>query len=249
MNALFLKLLALLLMLVDHSGVVLVRLGLIGMPLYRVMRIIGRGAFPIFCFQLAEGAKYTKKKWFYLLRILVLALVSETFFDLALFAVWYDPYHQNVFFTLALGLVTVYMIQWASKLRGWLIAAGGAAACIVLTAASLLAKYVLRTDYGASGVLQIAVMGLLVLPLERIPYLSERAFSIRLIRVIVCACAITVCAWLLGGTEWWAYYALLPIGLYNGKKGYRSRALQYGLYFFYPLHLLILGLIFAAFRR
>ncbi len=247
MNALFLKLLAMLIMLVDHSGVALYRAGLIARPLYRVMRIVGRGAFPIFCFQLAEGAKYTRKKWFYLLRIAVLAFISDAVFDLALFAKWWDPGHQNVFFTLALGLLVIYLIQWAASLRGWKLIAGSAAACVVFVAACTFADYI-HTDYGSAGVFQIALMGFLVLPLEQIPWLSERAFSVRMIRVAVCALAITVCAWMLQGTEWWAYYALLPIALYNGKKGYQNRVLQYGLYFFYPLHLLLLGLVFVVLR-
>ena len=53
MSGLALKLLAMLIMLIDHTGVVLFRAGLIARPLYRVLRIIGRGAFPIFCFLLA----------------------------------------------------------------------------------------------------------------------------------------------------------------------------------------------------
>ncbi|MBR6321776.1 MAG: hypothetical protein IKR59_02800 [Lachnospiraceae bacterium] len=244
MSALALKLTAMLIMLVDHTGVVLYHAGLIARPLYRVMRVIGRGAFPIFCFQIVEGAKHTKKKWFYFLRILALAFISDVVFDFALFSKWWDLKHQNVFFTLALGLLVVFVIQWAASLRGKKIVLGILAAGASAAAAALFASKALYTDYGASGVLQIAVMGLLVLPLERIPWAMERAVSERMIRVLVCAAAITVCAWICKGTEWWAYYALIPIALYNGRKGYKSKALQYALYFFYPLHLLALGLIF-----
>ena len=63
MSALFLKIIAFLIMLVDHAGVALYHSQRIGWVLYRVMRITGRLAFPIFCFQLIEGARYTKKKW------------------------------------------------------------------------------------------------------------------------------------------------------------------------------------------
>ena len=45
--------------------------------------------------------------------------------------------------------------------------------------------------------------------------------------------------------EYWALLALLPIGLYNGKKGYSSKGIQYGFYAVYPLHLLILALLFV----
>lgn len=243
MNALALKLLAMLIMLVDHTGVVLYHAGLIARPLYRVLRVIGRGAFPIFCFQIVEGAKHTKRKWFYLLRLAALAFISDVTFDLALFSTWWDLKHQNVFFTLALGLLVVFVIRWAASLSGKKAILGALAVVFTTAAASWLAAF-FNTDYGTAGVLQIAVMGLLVVPLERHPWAMERAVSERAIRVVVCALAITVCAWLCGGTEWWAYYALVPIALYNGRKGCNSKALQYALYFFYPLHLLALGLIF-----
>ncbi len=245
MSALLCKILAMLIMLVDHSGVALYRAGLIARPLYRAMRIIGRGAFPIFCFQIAIGAKYTKKKWFYFLRIVLLAVISELVFDLALFATWRDPTHQNVFFTLALGLVCIYTLQWAYSLKNKLKIAGFAAFLCVTAAACFLAERVLYTDYGWAGVIQIAVMGVIALPVEKAPYFRERGFSERFLRIVICAAAIAVCAAICTGSEWAALYALVPIGLYNGKKGYSSRILQYSLYFFYPLHLLILGLLFV----
>ena len=43
--------------------------------------------------------------------------------------------------------------------------------------------------------------------------------------------------------ELWALVALLPIWCYNGRRGYSNRAVQYGFYAFYPVHILILSLI------
>ena len=40
-----------------------------------------------------------------------------------------------------------------------------------------------------------------------------------------------------------ALLALVPIWLYRGNQGPRSKWLQYGYYAFYPMHLLILGLL------
>ena len=40
-----------------------------------------------------------------------------------------------------------------------------------------------------------------------------------------------------------ALLALIPIWLYRGKQGYHNKILQYGYYVFYPLHLLILGVL------
>ncbi|MBR5500608.1 MAG: conjugal transfer protein TraX, partial [Clostridia bacterium] len=40
-----------------------------------------------------------------------------------------------------------------------------------------------------------------------------------------------------------ALLAVIPIWLYHGKQGYHNKVLQYSYYAFYPLHLLVLGLM------
>ena len=49
----------------------------------------------------------------------------------------------------------------------------------------------------------------------------------------------------MGGVsiELWALAALVPVWLYNGQRGFSHKAVQYGFYAFYPLHILILSLI------
>ena len=46
-------------------------------------------------------------------------------------------------------------------------------------------------------------------------------------------------------TQGFAVLSLIFIWLYNGKKGRSSKALQYGFYAFYPVHMLILAIIVA----
>ena len=44
-------------------------------------------------------------------------------------------------------------------------------------------------------------------------------------------------------SQGFAVFALIPIWLYGGRKGKSSKALQYGFYAFYPVHMLVLYLI------
>ena len=71
-----LKIIAALLMLVDHIGVMLY-------PKIIVLRIIGRLSFPIFAFLIAEGCVYTKKKRDYFLRTFLLGILCQIVFYMA----------------------------------------------------------------------------------------------------------------------------------------------------------------------
>ncbi len=126
------KIIALAIMLIDHSAAVLIE-GLLqargffqtGLSeneyldminsystLYTVdlvMRLIGRIAFPLFIFLLVEGAKHTKDKLQYAFRLSLFALISEVAFDLAFYRHFLEFSHQNIFFTLAFGMYMIYL--------------------------------------------------------------------------------------------------------------------------------------------
>ena len=186
-----LKLLAMLAMTADHIGAVF-------FPEIPLLRWIGRLAMPLLCFFIGEGLRHTRSPRRYLLRLTGFALLSELPFDLAFYG-GIEWGHQNVYFTLALGLLALWAIQ-SRDMEGWLLA---------LTAA--LAAELLGCDYGMYGVL-------LILLLDRF----HRARSEQL-----AAAALLNLAFFGLQTQTLSLIALPLLWLYNGKRGRDDRRLFY----------------------
>ena len=120
-----LKTIALVTMLIDHITVVilsnlpwatesLMTVGSQEISWYYIGRLIGRIAFPIYCFLIAEGYAYTKNKRKYGMNLLCFAVVSEIPWNLENSGqLFYET--QNVFFTLFLGFLAIEIYE---KLQG-----------------------------------------------------------------------------------------------------------------------------------
>lgn len=186
-----LKLLAMLAMTADHIGAVF-------FPEIPLLRWIGRMAMPVLCFFIGEGLRHTRSPRRYLLRLTGFALLSELPFDLTFYG-GIEWGHQNVYFTLALGLLALWAIQ-SRGMEGWLLA---------LTAA--LAAELLGCDYGMYGVL-------LILLLDRF----HRARSEQL-----AGAALLNLAFFGLQTQTLSLIALPLLWLYNGKRGRDDRRLFY----------------------
>ncbi len=218
-----LKGLAMCSMTIDHAAAVLLQNGAAcaGRPalaaLYFACRGVGRLAFPLYCFLLAEGFANTASRWAYARRLAVFALLSEAVFDLAIFSTPWYPHYQNVFFTLLLGLLALCALHAPAAALRWT----GPPACV-------LAAEALRTDYGGFGVLLILVFSL---------WRKNRTAALAL----AAAAMLLHCAWNSYWPGAFALFALVPVFAYSGARG---RALpRYVFYLYYPLHLLILCLL------
>ena len=151
-----LKLCALFTMFVDHVGVGLIE----NTYLYHLesfqmldvcLRLIGRLAFPIYAFLLVEGFLHTSSWKKYALRMFTFALLSELPFDLAAYGRIYWK-HQNVFFTLLIGLIVLKGIEKVEENK---------AAVLGVILVGCVLGYVGHVDYSFMGVLLIAVLYLL----------------------------------------------------------------------------------------
>lgn len=232
-----LKLFAVIIMLIDHTGAVFLAPLVSEAPdistawkIYYLMfacRCIGRVAFPIFCFLLTEGARYTHSISKYTFRLFIFALVSEIPFNLGMNAAarhfgFFNLQYQSVFCTLLIGILAIWCaqsIRQAISLR-WL----GIALAVLSSLVFLALGAILKTDYGAYGVFLILLFY----------YVPVRY------RAIVGICSALVFLPLEGFIAFFTAFSAIPLALYDGTRGKMGK---YWFYVFYPAHLLILALI------
>lgn len=229
-----LKTIACITMLVDHIGASCIEAGILtpgldagtlsqdtlsAYPLYRldmVLRFTGRLAFPLFCFLLVEGFVHTHNVKGYLGRLVLFGLLSEVPFDLAFLRTPFYPGAQNVYWTLALGVLAMALMQKFQDAEGNIAWKGRLAAlgCAVLA-------QLLQTDYGAIGVALIVAL-----------YLTRNNRKYQ--------CIIGAVMMLF---ELTAPLAFVLIWFYNGQRGRCPQWVKWAFYGFYPVHLSILAVV------
>ena len=230
-----LHLMAMLFMLCDHLWGTIV-------PGNDWLTCIGRVCFPIYAFLLVEGYFHTSNLKKYVKRILLFAVISEIPFNLAMASSVIYPFHQNVLwsFLIALGLIHCNEKAKASEKLRIRIAVG---------TFTILAGYLLglitMVDYYHAGILMVLtfyffhhrnwwdyVGQLLCLGYINLELLGGFGYEVVLFGETVFLTR-----------QGLALLALIPIWLYKGKQGYHSKWWKYFCYAFYPVHLLILGLL------
>ena len=229
LNGAQLKLFAIITMLIDHCGLVIVYYGLlcstnpvfqthqeILWDIYHLMRDIGRTAFPVFLFFLIQGFIHTHDRKAYAMRLFVFGIVSEIPFDLCVDQTVFSTAHQNVMWTLLLGFLMIWGLDMLSQreipeMLKFLLELVG----IAVTAA---AAWALHTDYSYKGILILAVL-----------YFVRFDKKLMLVAMVVCF------LWELP-----AIFAVIPVAFYNGQRGNMPKQF---FYWFYPAHLLLLFIL------
>lgn len=229
-------------MLIDH-------LGYIAFPQVLWMRMVGRLAFPIYCFLLTEGMVHTHSRPVYMLRLLLTGILSEFAFDLAFYR-GFTWEKQSVMVTLLIGAAMLWGMELVKKLLKkplsmlenknrylGILAEAVAMGLVFFPFHYIIGRF--QSDYGWKGIFLIAMFAITRrMPLKN---LIRAACMIWLARV---SSSLVNFAGVVIRFQLPAVLALVPIALYSGKKLTRNRALQWSFQLFYPVHLLILWLLF-----
>lgn len=223
LNAFQLKTLACFFMLLDHIGVLLVTED----PWYTLLRVLGRLAFPIFAYMLANGFRHTGSRSKYLLRLAVFALAVQVVYEMSL-----GSDMLNIFVTLSLGLLAIWGYEELTRLpvtaeaawQKWLFRLAG---CLWVLALAYLGKR-LNVDYWGYGVLLIFTAHLCY----------DRPALLALVWLALTA---TVCFFTpMSDLQLWAVAAVALLACYNHRPGPRGFWPKWGFYLFYCLHLPLL---------
>lgn len=241
LSAAALHLIAMALMLMDHLWATL-------LPAQDWLTCAGRLAFPIFAFMTVEGYFHTRNLKRYALRLLLFALLSEVPFDLMYGGTWFYPVHQNVIWTLLLGLLGIHLMETVrKKQKTWLYLLTALLVVLIGTVLGTLSM----VDYYGTGVLTIFIFYFfrgqkwwcLAGQLLALYWVNVQLLGGLLYPVHIFGMEFEICQ------QGLALLALLPIWLYRGRQGYHSKPFQYACYAFYPVHMLILVLILQYLTR
>jgi len=227
----FLKLIAIISMLIDHIGAAL-------FPQYRVLRIIGRIAFPIFAYSLTVGSIYTSNMGKYLLRVAILALISQPIYVIALNHV--SPAMRAISFE---G-------NWISAAIRWYLLSFRQPNILVSLFAGLLLIFTIKEKKYILG----AAVFLLIWYTKGYLNYGLEGIVLMVLFFAFCDQPLTSFIWVAGFMIWWGcqrtgyqlgpvrfgtqMFAVFSLPLIYIPMKTNIRINKYVFYFFYPLHLL-----------
>ena len=234
------KLLAAVLMVVDHIGMVF-------FPDVIWLRAIGRISLPLFAYMFAEGCRYTKNKFNHLVLLLSVAVICQIAIFLAT-----GGLSMCILVTFSLSTLIIYSLQ---HLKRTLFLSHSPLSCVLATAGFLGMVFLtfllcnieeingipFSIEYGFWGCMLpvfASVFDFSCLP--GVPSLKK--FENRYVSLACFAVGLIIlCAFHSGTLQWFSLIALIPLLLYNGQRG--KLKLKYFFYIFYPAHLGLFYLI------
>ena len=214
-----LKIIAMLAMLSDHIDKEL-------LPQYPVLQIIGRLAFPIFAYMIAEGCFYTKNKMRYFLTVALLGVGCQ-----AVYLVAEHSFYQNILITFSLSIILIFSLENFRIKREKISASILFSTVLVVFAICVVMPFALKEqgfqiDYSIFGVLlPVAVF-----------YAPDKSR-----KLVYTFGMLILLSNSIGGIQWFSLLSVPLLALYNQKRGkYNIKPL---FYIFYPAHLVVIYLI------
>lgn len=225
------KILACVFMAIDHVGLAF-------FSQFPIFRIIGRIAFPLFAFLIAEGCKYTKNKTRRLGIIAALGIVFLLFYYI------YDGrIYGNIFLTFSVSIAIIYVLDFCKKLvfesnRVINILVGIFLPLITVALAYLLYDKV-YFEYGFAGMMLPVVVSLVNFKDIKAPQLFHMLDCHAVKLVLMSLWMLLLCYKPnLGDIQYFCFLSILVLCFYNGKAG--TKKFKYLFYIFYPAHLVII---------
>lgn len=223
------KLFAAAAMVLDHAGMEL-------FPEWTILRIIGRLAFPVFSYCICEGSRRTHHPWQYFLRLFGMGLLC-----VAGYYVYTGTFYGNILITFSLSLCALYAFQFwqtcwmqnkiAVRLGGAVVMLG----CIV--GIWLLCDWI-TIDYGFCGVMLPLFAELVACIWAKYAGTDSKRDLARLLGFSV---GLLVLSLQMGGIQIFSLLTIPFLFAYNGTRGEKN--LKQFFYWFYPVHLLLIGLV------
>jgi hypothetical protein len=221
MSIFIIKIIAILAMVLDHIKFAIPQTNNF------ITEYFGRMSYPLFAFVLVEGYLHTSNKKRYAIRLFIFAIISQIPFMLFRSLIGINEWKMlNIMFTLLLGFSVIYIYEnFNNKIFANLLA--------ILIA---IFGAIIKVDYGWYGIGFIYLFYFFrnfksaylpsIICLSIFYYFSK--YKMNMFKVDIYLQILFICL------------SLIPIYLYNGKKG---RGMKYFFYCFYPVHLILLYLI------
>ncbi|MDD6161160.1 MAG: TraX family protein [Oscillospiraceae bacterium] len=230
-----LKIIAMALMLCDHMWATVV-------PGALWLTCLGRLAFPIFAFQIADGYAKTSNFRRYLGRMVIFALVSEIPFNFMMAGSWIYPFDQNAMFTFVIALL---MLRLVDKARARCKTPVYALCAVLICALGYLLGTLFFVDFKGVGVLLVLIFYIFRdVPLGRLWELLIIGYFFLYAMEGQCIPLTVLGRELFFPVQGFGVLALPLIWLYNGEKGIGGKVFRYIGYGFYPVHIAILAFLY-----
>ena len=223
-----LKIIAAAAMLIDHIGAYI-------LPSVIFLRMIGRIAFPVFAFMIAEGCEHTENKKKYFRNIFVLALLCQV-----VFYPFKPPTHMRIPVTFLVSVTVIFLLQnCAAKICGESSRAEKAVSVLILLLAVLAVAWVneiLVIDYGFWGCMTPVMVSAGYYLGGTAGKDSEENILYRKIGML--ATALIFVYKVYGDVQIYAFLSIPLLAMYNGRR--ENIVPKYFFYVFYPMHLAVI---------